>query len=220
MENHRFARIVPILLLTFIPIASPAISQEKRVEINPFFGYSFSDGVSVDPIAIGGQIYDAVNAKSGFDYGFHAGVFVTENAEVGFLWNRQESKLEGEGTTTTEFADMPIYNYHGVFTYNFGESDAQARPFVFGGVGATQYKPEDVNGVSVSSETKFSSTWGGGVKVYPNPSVGFSAMARFTPTYIKSDPAGIWCGFYGCYVLADTQYANQFEFSGGLSLRF
>ncbi|MGH9332600.1 MAG: hypothetical protein ACRD21_02495, partial [Vicinamibacteria bacterium] len=42
MENHRFARIVPILLLTFIPIASPAISQEKRVEINPFFGYSFS----------------------------------------------------------------------------------------------------------------------------------------------------------------------------------
>jgi len=45
-------------------------------------------------------------------------------------------------------------------------------------------------------------------------------MARFTPAYIKSDPAGYWCGFYGCYVVGDAQYANQFELSGGLSLRF
>ena len=72
----------------------------------------------------------------------------------------------------------------------------------------------------VLSQENFSSTWGGGVKVYPNPRVGFSVMARFTPTYIKSDPSGVWCGYYGCYVLGDAQYANQFEFSGGLSLRF
>jgi hypothetical protein len=64
---------------------------------------------------------------------------------------------------------MPVYNYHAIFTYNFGESDAQARPFVFGGLGATQYKPEDANGVPVDSESQFSSTWGAGVKVYPNP---------------------------------------------------
>ncbi len=173
------------------------------------------------PTPILGQIYNEVNPKSGLVYfGFQVGVFVTENAEVGFLWNRQESKLEGKGTTTTEFADMPIYNYHGVFTYNFGESDAQARPFLFGGLGATQYKPEDVNGVNVSSETVFSTTWGGGVKVYPSPSVGVTAMARWTPTYIKSDPAGYWCGFYGCYLVANTQYSNQFELSGGVSFRF
>jgi hypothetical protein len=57
-------------------------------------------------------------------------------------------------------------------------------------------------------------------KAYASPNVGISVMARFTPTYIKSDPAGYWCGFYGCYVIADTQYSNQFEISGGLSLRF
>ena len=77
-----------------------------------------------------------------------------------------------------------------------------------------------MNGVSIDWETNFSSTWGGGVKGYPSPGFGISVMARFTPTYIKSDPAGIWCGFYGCYVLEVTQYANQFEISGGLSLRF
>jgi opacity protein-like surface antigen len=220
MKKYELSGIVAFTLIAFLAMAAPGFSQDHRVEINPFFGYSFSDGVTVNPIPIGGEIYDAVNVESGTAFGINFGVYVTENVEVGFLWARQESKLQGEGTATTDFANMPVYNYHAVFTYNFGESDAQARPFVFGGLGATQYKPEDVNGVAVDGESQFSSTWGGGVKVYPNPNVGFSVMARFTPTYIKSDPAGIWCGFYGCYTLVDTDYANQFEFSGGLSLRF
>jgi hypothetical protein len=208
--------IVSTVLLTFIAMAAPAFSQEKRVEINPFFGYTFSDGVTVDPIAIGGQIFDEVNPKSGIAFGIGFGVFVSENMEVGFLWARQDSVLEGKGTETREFADMSVNNYHAIFTYNFGEEDAKMRPFVLGGLGATSYSP----GEDISSETQFSSTWGGGVKGYASPNVGFSMMARFTPTYIKSDPAGYWCGFYGCYVLADTQYSNQFEISGGLSLRF
>jgi hypothetical protein len=220
MKKYKFHGIVACTLIAFLAMSAPGFSQDQRVEINPFFGYSFSDGVTVVPIAFGGEIYDAVNVKSGLAYGINFGVYVTENVEVGFLLSRQDSKLEGEGTATTEFADMPVFNYHALFTYNFGESDAQARPFVFGGLGATQYKPEDVNGVTVDGESQFSSTWGGGVKVYPNPHVGFSVMVRLTPTYIKSDPAGIWCGYYGCYTLVDTQYSNQFEFSGGLSLRF
>jgi hypothetical protein len=61
------------------------------------------------------------------------------------------------------------------------------------------------------------------VKVYPGSSVGITAMARWTPDYIKSDPAGIWCspyGFFGCYVVGDAQYANQFELSAGVGFRF
>ena len=41
------------------------------------------------------------------------------------------------------------------------------------------------------------------------------------PTYIKSDAEGYWCDpYWGCYVVGDAQYANQFEFSAGISLRF
>jgi hypothetical protein len=65
MKKSQFLGIVSVTLLTFSAIAAPAFSQEKRVEINPFFGYSFSDGVTVDPIPIGGEIYDEVNPKSG-----------------------------------------------------------------------------------------------------------------------------------------------------------
>jgi hypothetical protein len=213
-------RVVPSIFVTILAMAAPGFSQDQRVEINPFFGYSFSDGVTIDPILIGGEVFDAVDVADGAFFGIHFGVFVTENAEVGFLWGRQSSKLGGDGTSAVDFTDMSVNNYHGTFTYNFGESDAQARPFVMGGVGATQYSPDPVNGVDFDSETQFSATWGAGVKVYPNPRVGFTTMLRWTPTYIKSDPAGYWCGFYGCYVVGDAQYANQFEFSGGVSFRF
>lgn len=223
MNKPMLLRIVPVTLVYILALAAP--SQAQKVEINPFFGYSLSDGVTIDPLVFGGEVWDAIDVKDGISYGFHVGVFVSENAEIGFLWSRQDSVLGGEGTSPMEFTDMPVMNYHALFTYNFFESDATARPFIFGGLGATTYSPEDVTvdgmNVSFDGETQFSSTWGAGVKVYPNGSkVGFTAMLRWTPTYIKSDPGGYWCGYYGCYVVSDTQYANQFELSGGVSFRF
>jgi hypothetical protein len=212
-----------ISILSFLGFAASSFAQEKRIEINPFFGYTLSDGVTVDPFIAGGQVYDSINPKSGMNFGVQFGYFVTENMEVGFLWARQFSKLEAKNGIATEFTDMNNDNYHAIFTYNWFEEDAMARPFLFGGLGATVFSPEAIGGVDVDGETQFSSTWGGGVKVYPNPKIGFTAMARWTPNYIKSDPAGIWCSpywFYGCYVVGDAQYANQFELSGGLSFRF
>jgi len=223
MKNRTLVRSISILTLSFFAIAASSFAQEKRVEINPFFGYTFSDGVTVDPFTVDGKVYDSVNPTSGMTFGVQFGVFVTENMEVGFLYSRQGSKLEAKNGTSREFTDMSVDNYHAIFTYNFGEEETVARPFIFGGVGATSFVPSDIEGTSIDGETRFSSTWGGGVKVYPSQTVGFTAMARWTPTYIKSDPAGIWCSpywFYGCYVVADTQYSNQFELSGGLTLRF
>jgi hypothetical protein len=208
------------LVMAILVLASPSFAQ--RVEINPFFGYSASDGVSIDPLVFGGEVWDAIDIQDGISYGSHVGVFVNENAEIGFLWSRQDSVLAGEGTSPMEFANMPVMNYHALFTYNWGDADATASPFIFGGLGATTYSPEDAMGQSFErGETQFSSTRGTGVKVYPGGSkVGFAAMLRWTPIYIKSDPDGYWCGYYGCYVVGDTQYANQFEFSGGVSFRF
>jgi len=69
MKKCMLQRIVPVTLLTFLTMAAPGFSQEQRVEINPFFGYTASDGVTVDPIAIDGEVYDAVNVKSGGSFG-------------------------------------------------------------------------------------------------------------------------------------------------------
>jgi hypothetical protein len=223
MGKNRFVGKVLVLAFSILAIAAAASAQEKRVEINPFFGYSFSDGVTVDPFILGGTVYDAVNVESGMSFGVHFGVFVTENAEVGFQWARQDSVLQAQNGRTEDLTDMNVDNYHAIFTYNWGDEDATARPFLFGGLGATTFAPQAIGGFDIDGETQFSGTWGGGVKVYPSPSVGFTATARWTPNYIKSDPAGVWCSpywFYGCYVVGDAQYANQFEFSGGVSFRF
>ena len=70
--------------------------------------------------------------------------------------------------------------------------------------------------------TNFSTTWGAGVKGYGSGStLGFKAGLQWTPTYIKSDAEGWWCDpYWGCYVIGDAQYANQWTFNGGLLLRF
>ena len=149
--------------------------------------------------------------------------FVTENIEVGFLYARQESNLELKGLGgKAEVADLKVNNYHGTFTYNFGDDYASVRPYILGGLGATQYSPGDVMGFPIEGNSKFSTTWGGGVKVGSGP-VALNIMGRWTPTLIRSDPAGIWCSpFYPwiCWQVVDTNYSNQLELSGGVSFRF
>jgi hypothetical protein len=69
VKSYKFHAVVVFALTAFVGMAAPGLSQDQRVEINPFFGYSFSDGVTVDPLLIGGEIYGAVNAKSGTAFG-------------------------------------------------------------------------------------------------------------------------------------------------------
>ncbi len=211
-----------VLLAAFV---SPSLAQDSRVEINPFLGYTFSEGVDVNQNTVIGIVVDEVHPTSAFSWGVQIGVFATENAEIGFLFSDQDSRLElkAAGGLSEEVADLAVRNYHGVFTYNWGEERSTTRPFLFAGLGATSYSFGQVDGFDIDNESRFSWTWGGGVKVYPGRSVGFSAMARWTPTYIKSDPAGLWCSPYwpgGCWVIQDTDYSNQFEFTAGLLLRF
>ena len=78
-------------------------------------------------------------------------------------------------------------------------------------------------GFMIESSTRFSTTWGGGVKAYVSDNVGFNFTARWVPTYISSDPAGIWCSPYwpgACWVLSEANYSNQFDLSGGVNFRF
>ncbi len=207
--------------------ASPAAAQDAKVEISGFGGYTLSEGVKTDPAGLLSEVIDKVNPTSGVSFGAGLGVFVTDYAQVGFQFSQQDSTLEVDGSTKRDLASLTIRNYHGVFTYNFAESGAQVVPFAFGGVGATHYSPGAVMGLAIEGETQFSTTWGAGVKLYPLPRVGISLTGRWTPTYIKSDVAGIYCSPYwgpyypgGCVTLPDPDYSNQFDITGGVSFRF
>jgi outer membrane protein with beta-barrel domain len=208
-------------------VGTSAWAQEHRVEIGGVAGYTASDGVSGQSILAGdGNLYNRIDPKDSFSWGLSIGYLLNENSELEFLYDQQMSTLQASGTTTKDIGDFSIKGYHGVYAYNFGETDAKARPFLFIGAGATSYpgisftrangQPGEIGG-----NTKFSGTFGLGVKVYPGKNAGLRLQARWTPTYIKSDSAGYWCDpYWGCYVVGNAQYSNQFAFQGGITFKF
>jgi opacity protein-like surface antigen len=216
-----------LLAVAFVAVSgSLAAAQEHRVELAGTAGWTFSDGVDGNAVTVpGAGTFNRIDPKDAFSWGLRLGFFVNDHVEVGGLFNLQSTQLEVSGTTTASIGDQKIYNYHGFIAYNFGDHDAKARPYFLGGLGATQY-----GGISASlgsaqreigGNTQFSTTWALGVKVYPGKNVGLQLEGRWTPTYIKSDSEGWWCDpYWGCYVVGNAQYANQFELSGGIALRF
>jgi hypothetical protein len=220
-------RLSLTILMLIVAATAPTIAQSAgHAVVSGFAGWVFSDGVDGNAVVSGdGNVYDRVDPKDAFSYGFTVTVMATDHVGVGFMYTSQMSKFVLGDTNDREVADWNIKTYHGVVEYNLGDPGNVVRPFLFGGFGATNYGGFDatIAGVnrSVGGETQFSSTWGAGVKAYPGKAVGVLAQLRFTPTYIKTDPGGWWCDpFYGCYAVGNPQYANQFEFSGGVSFRF
>jgi outer membrane protein W len=207
-------------------VGSGARAQDARVELSGTAGWTFSDGVSGNGVTVPGVgMFDRVDPKDAFSWGLRLGILMTDNVEVGVLFDQQATDLEVGGTSTFTLGSLNLNNYHGYFAYNFGDADASARPYVLIGLGATQYGTVSVNVAGVQQDidgnTKFSGTGALGIKVFPSPRFGVRLEARWTPTYIKSDATGWWCDpYWGCYVVGDAQYSNQFELSGGVMLRF
>jgi hypothetical protein len=226
-------RIV-IAAFLFSLAAVPAFAQKAEVGVT--IGWVFADGVSSTsninvpigcPVAVGPCLgsFNRIDPKDSFGWGFDVGVFVGPNAEVGFQYTQQPTKLELSGTTTLDVGDLSTHTYHGIFTYNFGPGDSKIRPYVYGGLGGTSYGDVSwVNGSRTGTLTgfsRFSTTWGAGVKMYGAGHVGGRFGIRLTPTYIKSDAAGYWCDpYWGCYLVGNAQYANQVEINGGVTFRF
>jgi opacity protein-like surface antigen len=219
------SRLMAIAALVVLASAPSAYAQ--RVEVSGIFGWTLSDGVTGQPVLAGdGNIYDTVDIKDSASWGFAVGINATDNVEVGFLFGQQMSTLGLDGTKPRDMGDLTISTYHPYVAYNAGEIDGKVRPYLLVGFGATNYGSvsfQRANGqaAETGSQTQYSSTWGAGVKVFPSPKVGIRIGAQWTPTYIKTDAAGWWCDpYWGCYVVGDAQYSNQFQFNGGITFRF
>ena len=197
--------------------AATAMAQEPRVELSGTAGWTFSDGVNVGSID---ESPIQVGPKDAFSWGARLGFNVTPNTEIGFLFASQSTDLEATGVISRTIPQT-VYNYHGYFAYNFGESGAKVRPYILGGLGATQYGSLDTPAGSRGGETQFSTTWALGLKMFPSQRIGIRLETRWTPTYIKTDPEGYWCDpYWGCYTVGEAEFSNQFELSGGIIIRF
>ena len=213
--------------LIVLAATSAAWAQQPKVEFTGIIGWTLADGVSGDAVkALNGQTYDRVDPKDSLNFGFSLGFFVTPSAEIGFLWRRQATELEISGTRTDTLGrpqHRRVPRLRRILLRRpGGEGPAlhhgrprrdplRQRVLLQGGW---------VDGDN-DSGTQFSTTWGAGLKVNASPNVGMKVGIQWTPTYIKSDAAGWWCDpWWGCYVISNAQYANQFEFVGGIAFRF
>jgi opacity protein-like surface antigen len=220
-------RKVLISALLVLAVTSAAWAQTPKVEFTGLVGWTLSDGVSGDPWkAPNGKVYDRVDPVDSMNFGFSLGFFLSPSAEIGFLWRRQATQAEVSGTDVVTLGDWNIDGYHGYGAYYFGDPEKKVRPYIMGGLGATNfggvsYTRGDGTKATFSGNTQFSTTWGAGVKVNASPNVGLKLGMQWTPTYIKSDVEGWWCDpWWGCYVVGNAQYANQLEFTGGIAFRF
>lgn len=200
--------------------------QALSFEASGHLGWTFSDGVSGDSVkAANGNIYNRIDPANSVSWGFTFGVFITRRLEAEFLFDRQSSTLQVSGTNTVDVGGMSIGNYHGILSFNLGAEGARVQPYLFGGGGATTYSSLTFTGsdgkkYDMEGRTRMSPTFGGGVKIYRGR-VGARIEARLTPTYIKSDPGSWWCDpYWGCYIVENVQYSNQFQISGGVTFRF
>jgi hypothetical protein len=212
---------------TLVAVSASAQRTEGSVSI----GYAANDGIGSDVFFLPGHIYDTPGIDDGTSYNATLGVFATRGLEFEFLFSRQDADLRaggpGDGPSITRTA---VYNYMGNVVYNWGDEDSALRPFVFGGLGATHYafgdvllpQPFDLQRFRIDdSETRFASTFGGGVKFYFTRYVGAKFAVRVTPTYITSTPGGAYCDpYYGCYPFTDDHYSTQFDTSVGVTVRF
>jgi len=212
--------------LLVLALAAPASAQVK-FEASVLGGYTFSEGVSGDARIIPGVgTFNSIDVKSGGFFGLSFGVVMENGGEVGFTYGRQMSKLSLSlnDTGVRELGDMNIDSYHGYFAYNF-LPDSKVRPYVSLGLGATDYGPVAYNsGVAtgtISGPVRFSANLGFGVKAWANDHFGFRGGFTYTPTYISSEAEGWWCDpYWGCYLVGDHKYSNQFNISGGVVFRF
>ena len=220
-----FRKVVWQVALIVVFAAAPAFAQ-PRVEISGIIGWTFSDGVEGQPrLAQDGNIYDAVDVVDSFNWGFGIGVLATENAEVGFMYGRQESRLDVVGTNTFEVGDMTVSTYHGYFAYNFGPADSPVRPVRARRPGRDELWQRPLHDSrSVGGDGRRDAVLddlGRGREIRPSRGIGVRAGLQWTPTYIKSDAVGcVVRPVLGVMSRRRRPISNQFSFNGGVIFRF
>jgi len=176
----------------------------------------------------GGQIYEG--AKGIVD----VGTAPTYGARLGYNFNRAFGVEVGWSQAKP---NLNLGSYHccasgnggnfGTLTVNSYEADAlfsygsrKASGYFAVGLGATSMRPT-IGGVSMNSNTRFTSNvgLGGKFRLGPQVAIRVDGRWRFTDTNQTTGSRG-WCDpFWGCYFYSTTWYSSG-ELTGGLLFRF
>jgi opacity protein-like surface antigen len=209
-------------LLSILVFTSVSAKAQGRFEITPFAGYETSGSYPIDVFSNNGTVLapvDKLRVNEALAYGTFLGFNLTENAELEFMWDRNNTSFSARNALTDEYSKA--YNSN-IDQYQFGglymllNSSHRVRPYVAASLGFTH----EGNDGGTPSRTAFAYSVGGGVKYALTRHLGLRGDARFMPTYGSTGNATYCDPFFGCYNARVSNYLNRGNFVGGIIFNF
>ena len=190
--------------------------REGTVELEPFGGYLFGGNFARGTTTL---FQGRVNVADAPIYGGRVGYNANSWFEVEFQYSYTPTNFETNnnggvfGPGPVNLGDLSIQYFLGYTTFNFGHG--RVVPYVTIGAGAATLRPT-LAGVSASSDTRFTGSFGGGIKVFLNPHFGLRFDGRAyttslgTTRYYSCDP-------YGC---SNSAWLTNGSADGGILIAF
>jgi opacity protein-like surface antigen len=198
-------------LVLCVPALVSAQSAAGRFELTPTISYAFGGEIQGEDTFLFDTDLEAEESEA---LGLTFSIPIAAWAQLELMASHQPTQLEfdeglfGGDLTIADF-DVNYYHVGGLFSWGTG----QIEPFVVASAGVTELDP-DVPGAS--SETKFSMSFGGGVKIFFNRNVGvrFEGRGFWTAIDDYNDDYDYACG---CDYGYDEGF-TQIQASAGLIL--
>lgn len=194
-----------LLFLTALPAGAAELLGKERVELVPFFGYR-----------MGGHFASLAGDRShGIDGARAYGGLVdlnlnASNFKLELLWSRQETRVEGALIQGLSPLSLDIDHLQAGIMQEVGEPRARASVALL--LGASRFSSP------LGSETRFSGSLTGSVKLFPNPHFGIRLDARAYAVRVPAEAAGFCAG--SCVLVYSGSTLWQGEFTAGLILAF
>ncbi len=174
-------RALFVLLLLF-PAA--VFAQPGRFELTPFAGYRLAGDFDADS----GDPFDPelnIEVDESAVFGVLFGIPLTPYWQIEILANRQQTTFStdlGFLEPQDELGDVDLTTVHGGLLFQWGAG--QINPFVVFSVGFTRIDPKFDD---LDSEDRFSTSFGGGAKIFFSQNVGLRLEARGFWTDLGTD---------------------------------
>lgn len=184
----------------------PTIAAAVEVEISPMVGYRFGGEFTVDATD------EDVDVKEAASFGLAVDVEYAPDRMVEVFYSRQATEIEDVSPSLD--VDVEYFQIGGVAEF----SQPNYTPYTVGTLGVTRFSPDG----DLDSETRFSLTFGGGVKWFLNDQWAIKVEGRAFFTIFDSQTE-VFCVSSGgavCQFRASGSLVWQVEANAGVTFRF
>ena len=204
--------LFPLAVLALL-VASPARADGPRFEITPFGGYRVGGGFDVEDDEGNDR---GVDLDNGGGWGVDMGIYRDPTSFYELLYSTQEASVDSSDPELRG-VDVTTQYYHVGGTLLFAD-ERWAVPWLSLTIGATEFSADGFD-----SETKFSASLGGGLRLPFSDNFAATLGLRGYLTFVDSDTdllcySGPSSG--GCLLKSEGSSFIQGEASLGVTLRF